>query len=199
MASSPEDLLNGIVRARIGLLLCLIGAAMPVYAQPAIAGLVKDSSGAVLPGVAVEAASPALIEKIRTAETDGSGQYRIEDLRPGTYTVTFTRAGSASFQEKGVELTGSLTVTVNAKLEVGALSDTVTVTAETLFVDTHSSKREMALGADIIRAIPTVRSYNALLIVVPGIVTSASSPSHVLQIQPLLENFCTHPARSPDE
>ena len=158
----------------MGLLVCLIGAAMPVYAQPAIAGVVKDSSGAALPGVVVEAASPALIEKIRTAVTDGSGQYRIEDLRPGIYTVTFTRAGSASFQETGVELTGSLTATVNAKLDAGPFSDTVTVTAETLVVDTHSSKREMTLGADIVRAIPTVRSYNALVVLVPGVVTNAN-------------------------
>src|SRR5688572_16730249 len=99
-------------------------------AQAVIAGVVRDPSGGVLPGVTVEAASPALIEKIRTAVTDGTGQYRIEDLRPGTYTVTFALSGFSTFKREGVELTGSFTATVNADLRVGALEETVTVTGE---------------------------------------------------------------------
>src|SRR5262244_1796996 len=88
-----------------------------VFAQAVIAGSVKDSSGAVLPGVTVEAASPALIEKVRSVFTDGTGQYRIEDLRPGTYTVTFTLEGFSTFKREGVELTGSFTATINADLK----------------------------------------------------------------------------------
>src|SRR2546430_4620918 len=83
-----------------------------VFAQAAIAGLVKDSSGAVLPGVTVEATSPALIEKVRAAVTDGTGQYRIEDLRPGIYAVTFTLPGFGAFRRQGIELTGSVTATI---------------------------------------------------------------------------------------
>ena len=83
-------------------------------AQASIAGVVKDSSGAVLPGVTVEAASPALIEKTRTVVTDGTGQYRIVDLRPGTYTVTFTLSGFSTVKREGIELTGSFAATVNA-------------------------------------------------------------------------------------
>ena len=101
------------------------------FAQAVIAGTVKDASGAVLPGVVVEAASPALIEKVRTAVTDGTGQYRIEDLRPGTYTVTFTLQGFSTFRREGIELTGSFTATINADLKVGALAETITVTGET--------------------------------------------------------------------
>ena len=69
--------------------------------------MVKDTSGAVLPGVTVEAASPALIEKVRTAVTDGAGQYKIVSLLPGTYDVTFTLTGFQTFKREGIEVTGS--------------------------------------------------------------------------------------------
>src|SRR2546426_1192761 len=98
-----------------------------VHAQASITGVVRDASGAVLPGVTVEAASPALIEKVRSTVTDGSGQYRIIDLRPGTYTVTFTLPGFRGVRREGLELTGGFTANVNADLAVGALEETVTV------------------------------------------------------------------------
>src|ERR1700682_4185471 len=101
------------------------------FAQAVIAGTVKDPSGGVLPGVVVEATSPALIEKVRTAVTDGTGQYRIEDLRPGAYTVTFTLQGFSTVRREGIELSGSFTATINAYLKVGALAETVTVTGAT--------------------------------------------------------------------
>ena len=110
------------------------------FAQAVIAGSVKDASGAVLPGVTVEAASPALIEKVRAAVSDGTGQYRIEDLRPGTYTVTFTLPGFSTYKREGIELTGSFTATVNADLKVGALAETITVTGETPVVDVQSAQ-----------------------------------------------------------
>src|SRR3981081_1428436 len=104
-------------------------------AQVTLAGTVKDASGGVLPGVTVEAASPALIEKTRTAVSDGTGQYRIEDLRPGVYTVTFTLQRLTGYKREGIELTGSFTATVNADLKVGSVSETITVTGETPIVD----------------------------------------------------------------
>src|SRR5438552_19006258 len=100
------------VRA-LGFLALTVLLPTAVFAQAAINGSVRDSSGAVLPGVSVEAASPALIEKTRTVVSDGSGQYRIEDLRPGTYTVTFTLQGFSTYNREGIELTGSFTATVN--------------------------------------------------------------------------------------
>ena len=139
------------------------------YAQGAIAGLVRDTSGAVLPGVTVEASSPALIEKTRTAVSDGSGQYRIENLRPGLYTVRFELAGFNQVSREGVELSGSATVSVNADLRVGALEETVTVTGESPVVDLQSAERQTVLTNEVIQAIPTAGSYNALLVLVPGL------------------------------
>src|SRR3954468_16925805 len=105
------------------------------FAQAALTGVVKDASGAVLPGATVEAASPALIEKVRSAVSDGSGQYRIEDLRPGTYSVTISLPGFSTYKRQGIELTGTFTATINADLKVGAVAETVTVTGETPVVD----------------------------------------------------------------
>src|SRR5437762_1116292 len=103
-----------------------------------IGGVVKDQSGAVLPGVTVEAASPALIEKVRTAVSDDQGVYRIVDLRPGVYTVTFTLPGFGTFRREGVELTTGFTATVNADMKVGSLEETLTVSGAAPLVDTQN-------------------------------------------------------------
>jgi carboxypeptidase family protein len=139
------------------------------FAQASITGVVKDSSGAVLPGVTVEAASPALIEKVRTAVTDGTGQYLIADLRPGPYTVTFTLTGFSAIRREGIVLTGSFTALVNTDLRVGNIAETVTVSGEAPIVDVTSTKRESVLSAEILAAAPTARSYNAIAVLVPGI------------------------------
>ena len=125
--------------------------------------------GAILPGVTVEAASPALIEKVRSAVTDGAGQYRIENLRPGDYTVTFTLPGFSTVRREGLELNAFLTVTINAELKVGGVEETITVTGETPVVDVQSAQRQTVLTNEVISAIPTVGSYNALLVLVPAI------------------------------
>jgi hypothetical protein len=109
-------------------------------AQSSITGIVRDESGAVLPGVTVEAASPALIEKIRVAVTDGQGLYRIVDLRPGLYSVTFTLPGFRALRREGVELPAEFTATVNGNLAVGTLEETVTVTGEAPTVDLSCSR-----------------------------------------------------------
>src|SRR6188768_39105 len=90
-----------------------------VFAQASLTGTVRDASGGVLPGVTVEAASPALIEKVRSAVTDGSGQYRIIDLRPGVYSLTFTLPGFNTVKRENVELIGSQTLTIPADMKVG--------------------------------------------------------------------------------
>jgi hypothetical protein len=158
----------------LALLVCLLGIPGTVLAQATIAGTVTDPSGSVIPGTAVEASSPALIEKTRQAVSDEEGQYRIEDLRPGTYTVTFSRAGWGTLVRTGVELTGSSTVTVDAPLAVGSVQETVTVVGDLPAVDVHTANREATLGQEVVTAIPTVRSYNALLVVVPGVLTSVN-------------------------
>src|SRR5437016_13961718 len=113
------------VAAAFGFMLFLPVAS---FAQATISGVVKDASGAVLPGVTVTAASPALIEKTRTAVTDGTGQYAIENLRPGLYTVDFTLSGFATVQRDGVQLSGTFTARINADMRVGGIEENVTVT-----------------------------------------------------------------------
>src|SRR6266480_1545456 len=139
-----------------------------VFAQASIAGVVKDTSGAVLPGVTVEAASPALIEKTRSVVTDGTGQYRIETLRPGTYTVTFTLPGFSTVKREGIELTGAFVATVNGELKVGALEETITVTGETPVVDVQSAKVQQTVSKDIVAAIPSSRNAGGIQALIPG-------------------------------
>src|SRR5262245_28143632 len=123
-------------------------------AQASIAGVIKDASGAVLPGVTVEAASPALIEKTREVVSDGSGQYRIVDLRPGVYTVTFTLSGFSTVKREAITLQGTMTATVNAELRVGAVEETITVTGETPLVDVQSVEQQRVLNKEIIDTLP---------------------------------------------
>jgi hypothetical protein len=141
----------------------------PAFCQ-GVAGIVRDSSGAILPGVTVEATSPALIEKSRTVVTDGAGQYRIVDLEPGTYTVTFTLPGFATIRREGIELTGAGVTTINADLRVGAVEETVTVTGATPVVDTQTStRREVVLPDEVLAAVPVTRTYGGVLAMVPGV------------------------------
>ena len=112
-----------------------------VFAQASLTGTVRDASGGVLPGVTVEASSPALIEKVRTAVTDGSGQYRIVDLRPGTYSLTFTLPGFSTVKRDGIELTGSQTLTIPVDMRVGGIEETITVTGESPVVDVQNARR----------------------------------------------------------
>ena len=156
--------------------------------QSAINGTVKDSSGAVLPGVTVEASSPALIEKVRTAITDGSGQYHIEDLRPGTYSLTFTLTGFSTVKREGIELTGSFNAVINADLKVGGVQETITVTGESPIVDTQSIRRQTTLDHELRTSAPTARSWAATAVLIPGIVTQAGASADV-QITPQMTVF----------
>src|SRR5580765_6420838 len=113
-----------------GALACVLALPATARAQSAFAGVVKDATGAVLPGVTVEAASPALIEKARSATTDTNGAYKIENLRPGTYSLTFNLPGFSSIKKDGIELPSNFTSTINADLKVGSLEETVTVSGE---------------------------------------------------------------------
>jgi hypothetical protein len=137
-------------------------------AQSGVAGVVKDTSGAVLPGVTVEASSPALIEKVRTAVTDGNGQYRIIDLRPGTYSVSFTLAGFSVVKREDVAIPTDFVANINADLRVGALQETVTVTGESPVVDITSARRTRTLDNEMIQALPTVKSYSGLVRLIPS-------------------------------
>jgi hypothetical protein len=164
---------KAVITFAVAILVAVL-APSPALAQASITGAVKDGSGAVLPGVTVEATSPALIEKVRSAVTDGSGQYRIEDLRPGTYVVTFRLPGFSTVQREGIELTGSFAARIDAELKVGALEETITVTGETPVVDTVNAKKQATISNDTISAIPTARLYHSLATLIPGVSVSGS-------------------------
>ena len=124
----------------------------------------------MLPGVTVEAASPVLIEKVRSVVSDETGQYRIVNLRPGTYSVTFTLPGFSTVKRDGIELTGTFVATVNADLKVGALEETITVTGETPIVDVQSAKVQQTVSKDIIAAIPSSRNASGIQALIPGMI-----------------------------
>jgi hypothetical protein len=153
---------------------CVLLSPATALAQASIAGQIRDTSGAVLPGVTVEASSPALTEKVRSVVSDGAGQYKIVDLRPGTYAVSFTLAGFSTLKREGVELTGSFAATVNAELQVGTLAETLTVTGESPIVDVQSTTQQRVIGSDVIAAIPSGRSYLNVAVLIPGL--SATVP-----------------------
>lgn len=121
----------------------------------AIAGVVRDATGGVLPGVSVEASSTALIEKIRNVVTDEQGQYRILDLRPGIYTVEFRLAGFTSVRREGLELTTGFTANVNVEMRVGALDEAITVTGASPVVDVQSIRQQSLLSREVLDTVPT--------------------------------------------
>src|SRR5438477_12600346 len=146
---------------------CLLPAA--AHAQSSLTGIVKDTSGAVLPGVTVEAASPVLIEKTRSAITDSTGAYRLTDLRPGVYTVTFTLTGFATVKREGLELPANFTMTINSELKVGALEETVTVSGLSPTVDVQSTTKAQVLNREALDAIPTGRTIQAMGQIITGV------------------------------
>ena len=161
---------TGVILACV-LFLC----AQAVSAQQisGIAGLVRDTSGGVLPGVTVEAESPALIERVRTASTDGSGRYNIQNLRPGTYTVTFSLPGFTSVRREGIQLTAGFTAPVNADLEVGTLEETVTVTGASPVVDVQNVNQQEVVSRETFRALPSGQmTMSSIARLVPGMVGS---------------------------
>src|SRR5438477_6204535 len=167
--------MHRFVRQSAVLLVLLLLLPAAGFAQGAITGVVKDASGGVLPGVTVEAASPVLIEKVRSVVSDDTGQYRIVDLRPGTYSVTFSLPGFSTVKREGIELSGTFVATVNADLKVGALEETITVTGETPVVDVQSVKVQQTVSNDIIRAIPSSRSVGGIQSVIPGMSSNGDS------------------------
>ena len=160
-------------RTRLALALCLAftGAGLwssPAYAQSAISGVVKDESGAVMPGVSVEAASEALIEKVRSTVTDENGAYRMIDLRPGNYKLTFTLQGFNVIIRE-LELPSNFVATINADLKVGTLQESVTVSGQSPLVDVQSNVKQQVLSRDVLDAVPTARTIQGLGQLVPGV------------------------------
>jgi hypothetical protein len=155
-------------------------AALPAAASAqgigaaSIVGVVRDTSGAVLPGVTVEAASPVLIEKVRTVVTDGEGRYQLVELRPGTYSVSYTLTGFSTFRRDGLTLTPNFVATINAEMRVSALEETIVVTGQTPLVDVRSVSKSTVVNQETLAALPTSKSVGSMLAFVPGAVSPAN-------------------------
>jgi len=178
---------------RVGLLrplLLALSILLPssALAQASIAGSTRDTSGAALPGVTVEASSPVLIEKVRTAVTDDRGLFRIVGLPPGTYVVTFALPGFNQVKRDGIELTGSFTAQIDAELAVGGLAETITVTGASPIVDVQSIKRQTTISNEVLTSIPTARSWAATALLIPGIITTGGGPTDI-QVTPQMTVF----------
>jgi len=172
----------------LAILVIAIGVPRSALAQASLTGVVRDSSGAVMPGVTVEAASPALIEKVRSAVTDTAGLYRIVDLRSGTYTLTFTLPGFQTVVREGLELSGTLTLTIPAEMRVGNVQETLTVSGETPVVDVQNARGQTVLSSDVISSLPATRAYGALLNAIPGITVDNNG----LAMTPTMTFFSSH-------
>jgi hypothetical protein len=161
---------------RVGFLVAFTVMVFPAagFAQSAIAGAVHDTTGSLLPGVTVEASSPALIEQTRTVVSDANGRYRIADLRPGTYKVTFTLPGFSTFVREGIVLESEFTATVDAQMRVGGLEETITVSGASPVVDVQSTMSRTVLNQEQMEVLPTGRSYQSLAATIPALGTAAA-------------------------
>jgi hypothetical protein len=155
---------RAVVAAVCFLVLPTVGSA-----QSAITGTVRDTSGAVLPGVTVEATSDALIEGARTAVSDGQGVYRIVDLRPGTYVVTFSLTGFQTVRREGIALPSEFTMTLNSDMRVGALEESITVTGDAPVVDVSTAAHNSVLNREAVDNIPTGRTIQGMGQLIVGV------------------------------
>jgi hypothetical protein len=205
MSVGPVSCTRGVctrVFTRALLLIAMTGCGLAsAYAQGqsgSIAGVVRDSSGAVLPGVTVEAASPALIEKVRTVVTDGQGAYKIIDLRPGTYTVTFTLQGFSNVRREGVVLTASFTADVNADLKVGSLEETITVTGASPIVDTQNVAKIATASREVMDVLPTDRNFVSFAALTPSVMVTGVRQNVGGSIPETGMNLVVHGSRASD-
>jgi len=181
------------------LLLALVPAIALAQGQTGtIGGVVKDATGAVLPGVTVEVSSPALIEKVRTAVTDGEGAYKVINLRPGTYAVTFTLTGFNTVKREGIELTSAFTANVNADMKVGAVAETITVTGESPIVDTQNVVQKQTSTREVMDALPTDRNFVSFAAMTPGVFVTGVSQNVGGSIPETGMNLVVHGSRAAD-
>src|SRR5882757_7935081 len=188
--------------ARLSIVLLLI-VLSPVFALAqgqtgTIAGTAKDTTGAILPGVTVEVSSPALIEKTRTAVTDGEGAYKIINLRPGTYSVSFTLTGFSTVKREGIELTSAFTATVNADMKVGSVEETITVSGASPIVDTQNVVQKQTSSREVMDALPTDRNFVSFAAMTPGVFVTGVSQNVGGSIPETGMNLVVHGSRAAD-
>jgi len=188
----------------VGVRLVMVGALLlcsrDLFAQgqTAIAGVVRDATGAVLPGVTVEVSSPALIERTRTSITDSTGQYRIIDLRPGVYSVIFTLQGFNTFRRDGIELTNTFTAQVNAELKVGSLQETITVTGQSPIVDTQNTIKKTTASREVMDVLPTDRNFVSFAALTPAVLVTGVRQNVGGSIPETGMNLVVHGSRATD-
>jgi len=190
-----------VVRLSVVLLLLLV--LVPAFARAqgqtgSIAGVAKDATGAVLPGVTVEVSSPALIEKTRVGVTDGEGAYKIINLRPGTYAVTFTLTGFNTVKRDGIELTAAFTANVNADMKVGAVAETITVSGESPIVDTQNVVQKQTATREVMDTLPTDRNFVSFAAMQPGVFVTGVSQNVGGSIPETGMNLVVHGSRAGD-
>jgi hypothetical protein len=178
-----EELMSKKVYLGLALLVCLLALPTAAHAQSAIAGVVKDSSGAVLPGVTVEASSDVLIEKSRVAVTDGSGAYKLINLRPGTYLVTVTLTGFQTFKREGLEIPSDFTANLDVTLKVGALEESVTVSGASPVVDVQSNVKSQVLSREVLDAVPNAHTIQSVGQLIPGVTLTSPDVGGSAQMQ----------------
>ena len=187
--------LDKVIRSVLAALVLMLLIPATSVAQSAITGSVRDATGGALPGVTVEVSSPALIEKVRSAVTDGQGVYRIVDLRPGLYKLTFTLAGFNSAVRDGVDLPAAFTATVNAELRVGSIEETIVVSGQAPQVDVTSVAQQTVMTPEQMDSLPAARIATAFSALIPGTVTLAfADPVGRQQLQ-----FSIHDSRSGEQ
>lgn len=168
-------LVDFVLACTVGVFLApAVISAQSAAGRASLAGVVRDSSGGVLPGVTVEASSPSLIEKVRLQITDGEGRYRIVDLPSGRYTVSFTLPGFSTVRREGITLEGTFAATIDVALSVGQLTETVTVTGESPIVNVQSATQEVVINRELLTQLPIARDWFAVAALVPGMVTSGT-------------------------
>ena len=188
-----------VVRLVIFLLaVTFLSSAVWAQGTSGIAGVVKDTTGAVLPGVTVEVASPVLIEKVRSAVTDDQGAYRIVNLLPGTYTVTFTLTGFSTVKREGIALTSNFTAAVDADLRVGSIEETVTVSGQSPIIDVENVVRQRVISREVLDSLPTNREFSAFASITVGAVLAANQQDVGGNKDPILAFVSIHGSRSRD-
>jgi len=178
--------------------LCIGSGSARAQGTGAIAGVVKDSSGAVLPGVTVEASSPVLIEKIRTSVTDDQGQYKIVDLLPGVYTVTFTMTGFSTVKREGIELTSNFTANIGAEMRVGQLEETVTVSGQSPVVDVQNAVQQKIVTREILFALPINKELGGYAAITPGAIIAATQQDVGGNKDPISQYITIHGSKTND-
>src|SRR5262245_7782380 len=190
IGSPKSPRVRQIVRLVIAAALVALVPAI-AHAQTSITGTIRDASGAVLPGVTVEASSPVLIEKTRSGVRAGPGQYRLTELLPGTYTITMSLPGFTTVKRENVDVSGVGVITINADMRVGGVQETITVTGETPIVDVQSTRRQQVIDDDTLKALPATRGYNALVFLVPSVTGGINQ----IDLMPAMRIFYIHGGR----